>query len=107
MRDRHPILHPFLLGGDLLPVEHQQLTLMLAAQRLQPRSRSAPTGPGEPRLAEVRHGTVEKSPNPFRISSGRHRVCTTFGERFESFRKAQTELVKKRFLFRIGFGDAA
>jgi hypothetical protein len=30
------------------------------------------------KLTEVRHGTVEKSPNPFRISSGRHRVCTTF-----------------------------
>ena len=26
MRDRHQILHHFLLGGDLLRVEHQQLT---------------------------------------------------------------------------------
>src|SRR6266480_635954 len=32
MRDRHQILHHFLLGGDLLRVEHQQLTPMLAAQ---------------------------------------------------------------------------
>ena len=31
MRDRHQILHHFLLGGDLLRVEHQQLTPMLAA----------------------------------------------------------------------------
>jgi len=33
-------------------------------------------------LAEVRHGTVRKPPNLFRISSRRHRVCTTFGEGF-------------------------
>ena len=30
------------------------------------------------RLAEVRHGTVGKPPNPFRISSGDRRVCTIF-----------------------------
>src|SRR5213076_2888224 len=35
MRDRHQIPHHFLLGGDLLRVEHQQLTPMLAAQMLQ------------------------------------------------------------------------
>jgi len=26
-------------------------------------------------LAEVRHGTIAKQPNPFRISSGDRRVC--------------------------------
>jgi len=53
-------------------------------------------------LAQVRHGTVGKSPNPFGISSSDRRVCTTFW--IQTLRQAQTELTEQGFLFRGGFG---
>ena len=45
-------------------------------------------------LAQVRHGTVRKSSNPFRISLAYRRVCTTFCMKVEPFRQTNTELVK-------------
>ena len=50
---------------------------------------------------------VGEPANPFRINSGRYGVCTTFGQTFESFRKAETKLVKQGFLVRRGLGDPA
>ena len=58
-------------------------------------------------LTEVRHEMVEKQVNPFRISSGGRKVCTTFGIGFQPFRKTETELMKQRFLFRRALGNAA
>ena len=39
----------------------------------------------EARVAQVRHGTVGKGCNAFRISSGDRRVCTTFWRTLETF----------------------
>ena len=36
-------------------------------------------------LSQVRHDTVEKQANPFRISLGSGKVCTTFGIGFQPF----------------------
>ena len=58
-----------------------------------------------PRLAQVRHESSDSPPNPFGISSGDRRVCTTFGMRIEVFRQAEVELVQQGFLFRGRFGD--
>jgi hypothetical protein len=41
--------------------------------------------PGGMVLAQVRHGTVERPANSFRISSSDGKVCTTFGIGFQPF----------------------
>jgi hypothetical protein len=48
-------------------------------------------------LTEVRHETVGKSPNPFRIISGNRRVYTTFGKRFQPFRQAEVDVILSVF----------
>ena len=58
-------------------------------------------------LAQVRHGTVGKSPNPLGISSGDRRVCTTFWIRIETFRQAEVKSMKQGFLLPGGFGDTS
>src|SRR5580700_63182 len=58
-------------------------------------------------LTQVRHGIARKPPNPFKMSSGDRRVCTTFGKRLQPLRKAETELVKQGFLFSRRFRDPA
>ena len=58
-------------------------------------------------LAQVRHGTVDKPPNPFRISLGNSWVYTTFAIEPETLREIQSELVQQGFLLGCRFGNSA
>src|ERR1022692_250404 len=61
----------------------------------------------EPSLAQVRHGMGSETANPFRISSGYSRVCTTLAIELEVFGQAGAELPEQKFLLCRWLGYAA
>jgi hypothetical protein len=72
--------HRFLLRRLLSQMQFVEDEIALLEERLEDIGRQ------RPELAQVRHGMVEKTPKPCRMSSGNSWVYTTFAIELETLR---------------------